>query len=672
VPAWLADWSLELPALPAWLTRLPLVSVGIAVVWLLSLLTIELGFSGARREAEGRLLTAARFAIEHPEVDVDPRLLPVTHAVLPGFESNEMFAFLRSGRGTDHSSQARFDALSGAAFAALDAHPYRVVGVVPVRLGWHAPLLHVWVHSGWAHGLVTLLVFLLVAPALEALWGRAVLAAGLALMALAGAASFAVVFPESDQAYLGGSALVAGCLAALAVRFQREPVELLGWLPPLATSPVSVPALGLLGLWAAYEAVLYWAVPGAFPGLDSAVGWVAHAGGAVAGALVALAVQRLGLEPVRRQAPVKTSSGPKPAAVFSFHEVLAARQRGEHDRAFALLEAEVRRSARNRDAVTTWFQMCVERNEVQRAVPAVSQLVREELRRGAGEIAVTQWLELISHEPRARLDPDTLLRLAPVVRQQQGDEQALVALQHALDAGKALSPGLAARLAAQAAELDANLAATAARRALAGDGLDPAARAECEAIAARAAKPDDDDEMPVVAAKTAAPSVFYQEADRSAFGAIGEWSALDSFPDGALTEARPVRLAAQGVVVEADGRGEWPLAFDRVRAVAVAGVRGLTQRPVVLVDLMVDGGGTERPLTLVRLRSDRFDPRKLMPEVSQPLAALLGFARRIAEGARAPLLPAADGSAARGDLPVFESLDAYHDQVLRPAARSFG
>jgi hypothetical protein len=359
--------------------------------------------------------------------------------------------------------------------------------------------------------------------------------------------------------------------------------------------------------------------------------------------------------------------------VFSFQEVLAARQRGEHDRAFALLEAEVRRSARNRDAVTTWFQMCVERNDVQRAVPAVSQLVREELRRGAGEIAVTQWLELISHEPRARLDPETLLRLAPVVRQQQGDEQALVALQHALDAGKGLTPGLAARLAVQAAELDANLAATAARRALAGDGLDPAARAECEAIAARSAKPEDDDEMPVVAAKTPAPSVFYQEADRSAFGAIGEaWSALDSFPDGALSEARPVRLAAQGLVVEADGRGEWPLAFDRVRAVAVAGVRGLTQRPVVLVDLMVDGGGTERPLTLVRLRSDRFDPRKLMPDASQPLAALLGFARRIAEGARAPLLPSTDGAATPGGVPVFESLDAYHEQVLRPAARSFG
>jgi hypothetical protein len=225
----------------------------------------------------------------------------------------------------------------------------------------------------------------------------------------------------------------------------------------------------------------------------------------------------------------------------------------------------------------------------------------------------------------------------------------------------------------QAAELDANLAATAARRALAGDGLDPAARAECGAIAARSAKPDDDDEMPVVAAKTPAPSVFYQEADRSAFGAIGEaWSALDSFPDGALSEARPVRLAAQGLVVEADGRGEWPLAFDRVRAVAVAGVRGLTQRPVVLVDLMVDGGGTERPLTLVRLRSDRFDPRKLMPDASQPLAALLGFARRIAEGARAPLLPNTDGAATPGGVPVFESLDAYHEQVLRPAARNFG
>jgi membrane associated rhomboid family serine protease len=669
-PAWLADWSLELPAPPAWVLRLPLVSVGIAVVWLVSLLVIELGFSGARREADAHLLAAARFAIEHPEVEVDPRLLPVTHAVLPGFESNEMFAFLRTGRGTDHSSQARSDSLAEAAFAALDAHPYRVLGVVPAQFGWHAPLTHAWVHSGWAHGLATLLVFLLVAPALEVLWGRAALAGGLALMALASAASFALVFPDSDRAYLGGSALVTGCVAALAVRLRRERVDLLGWLPPLADSPLAVPAPGLLGVWAVYAAWLYWAVPGAFPGLESAVGWVAHAGGAATGGLMALAVQRLGWEPVGRQ-PARAAVRSRPAAVFSFQEVLDARKRGEHDRAFALLEAEVRRSARNRDAVTTWFQMCVERNEVQRAVPAVSQLVREELRRGADDIAVTQWLELISHEPRARLDPETLLRLAPVVRRHQGDEQALVALQHALDAGKALTPGLAARLAAQAAELDANLAATAARRALAGAGLDPAARAECEAIAARAAKPDDE-LAPAVSVNAPAPSVFYQEADRSAFGAVGEWSALDSFPDGALCEARPLRLAAQGLVVEADGRGEWPLSFERVRAVVVAGVRGLTPRPVVLVDLLVDGGGTERPLTLVRLRSDRFDPRRLMPEAPQPLAALLGFARRIAEGARAPLLPASDGAAAAGGVPVYDGLDGYHEQVLRPAARSFG
>jgi membrane associated rhomboid family serine protease len=668
LPAWLADWSVELPAPPAWLAGLPLVSVGIAAVWLLSLLAIELGFSGARREAEGRLLAAARFAIEHPEVEIDPRLLPVAHAVLPGFESNEMFAFLRAGRGTDRSSQQRFDGLARDAFAALDAHPYRVLGVVPARLDWHSAITHPWVHSGWAHGVATLLVFLVAAPALEALWGRAVFGAALALMALAGAVLHVALFPDSDRAYLGGSALAAGCLAALALRFQREPVELLGWLPPLAASPVAMPALGLVGVWVGYEASLYWAVPGTFPGLDSAVGWVAHAGGATAGGLVALAAQRLGWERERR--PARPAARPRPAEAFSFQEVLRARRRGEHDRAFALLEAEVRRSARNRDAVTTWFQMCVERGEVQRAVPALSQLVREELRRGAEEIAVTQWLELISHEPRARLDPETLLRLAPAVQRQQGNEQALVALQHVLDAGKGLTPGLAARLAALAAELDVNVAATAARRALAGGGLDPAARAECEAIAARSPKEEDGVAPPV--GKQPAPSVFYEESDRSAFGDVGEWSALDSFPDGALCEARPLRLAAQGVVVEADGRGEWPLSFDRVRAVAVAGVRGLTQRPVVLVDLLVDGGGTERPLSLVRLRSDRFDPRRLVPEATQPLAALLGFARRIAEGARAPLLPASEGSAATGGVAVFDGLDAYHEQVLRPAARSFG
>ena len=46
-----------------------------------------------------------------------------------------------------------------------------------------------------------------------------------------------------------------------------------------------------------------------------------------------------------------------------------------------------------------------------------------------------------------------------------------------------------------------------------------------------------------------APSVFFEESDRSAFGEVGDISALldESFPDGAIIEATPTGAGAQGL-----------------------------------------------------------------------------------------------------------------------------
>jgi hypothetical protein len=88
----------------------------------------------------------------------------------------------------------------------------------------------------------------------------------------------------------------------------------------------------------------------------------------------------------------------------------------------------------------------------------------------------------------------------------------------------------------------------------------------------------------------------------------------------------------------------------------------------VLIDLLVDGAGTEGPLRVIRLRSDRFDPRRLAPGVDGALDALRWMVQEIVSRSDARPLPDPDGAAAR-PVHVFESLDQYHEQVLREAAR---
>ena len=121
-------------------------------------------------------------------------------------------------------------------------------------------------------------------------------------------------------------------------------------------------------------------------------------------------------------------------------------------------------------------------------------------------------------------------------------------------------------------------------------------------------------------------------------------------------------------MIYVSGKGPSRLAYGRITAVSLAAVRGLGPKPVVLLDLLLSGPqpGPE-PLTLVRLRSDQYDPRKLVASSASPLEALLGLVEELLKRTRGVPLP--DEAAGRGrPLRMFDSLDAYSAEVLRAAA----
>jgi membrane associated rhomboid family serine protease len=661
--------------LPTWLRGLPVLSVGLAALWLLVGLAVEVGYSARAERGALEMRGAVQYALDHPAVKVPPRLLPPIRALMPGFESNEMFAFLRKTPASGPNPQEEFDVMVARAFASVDAHPHRSLGVVPAHLVPRTFASYWLLHSGTPHLLATLALWLLLAPVLERLWGRPVFGGLLLATTLLAAGVYTLVHPRSDCALVGGSALLAFSAAAIAVRFRSEDLDLLGWLPGPARLELSAPAWGVVLIWVAYEAGLHWLVRGAQPpGLDNAVGYSAHAAAALLGGLAPRAMERLGWEQRFGAPPVATRAGA--AERFDFQKILTLRARGESERAFDLLENELRRSARNRDAVTTFWQMCIERGEPERAASAMRQLVGEELRRGADEVAVAQWRELAEHLPALRLPPPLLFRLAPVVRRVDGDESAVIVIQQLLDADDAVleSAGLA-RAARLAEDLAPALAVQAARRALATGRLADGPRVELEQLLERRAPALEDggDPLPEKPEPGPAPppNVFYEQSDRSAFGEIDDLGSLDqSFPDGALFDAVPRRIEADGIHLEVAGAGEMGLAFPRLRGVSVAGVHGLGPKPVVLIDLLVDGAGSEQPLRVLRLRSDRFSPRRLFPEAGGSLDALRRLVQLVLSRCDARPLPDAEGAAAR-PVRVYDSVDEYHAAVIRPAAQEW-
>lgn len=144
--------------------------------------------------------------------------------------------------------------------------------------------------------------------------------------------------------------------------------------------------------------------------------------------------------------------------------------------------------------------------------------------------------------------------------------------------------------------------------------------------------------------------------------------ALPRFASLKVTEATPLALTDGALQIALDGGRKGRLALAKVDGVALAAVRGLAAKPVLLLDLLVgyravDGG----ELRCVRMRSDRFDPRRLISGEPDALAALRAFVAQLVETSGAAALAAADPARAN-DLTPFTDLTTYEREVLEVGA----
>jgi len=131
-----------------------------------------------------------------------------------------------------------------------------------------------------------------------------------------------------------------------------------------------------------------------------------------------------------------------------------------------------------------------------------------------------------------------------------------------------------------------------------------------------------------------------------------------------VLDALPVSTSDEWIEIDASPRGKSKIPFSRIRAIAMAAVDGLGNRPVLIVDIVLSASDSlDEPMKLIRFRSDRFDPLGFEPGAANPLAALTGWVKRLQGESNATCLPSRnimDGEFAR-----FETLEAYEREVLR-------
>ena len=111
------------------------------------------------------------------------------------------------------------------------------------------------------------------------------------------------------------------------------------------------------------------------------------------------------------------------------------------------------------------------------------------------------------------------------------------------------------------------------------------------------------------------------------------------------------------------GRGKSKLPLTRIEAITVAGISGLADRPIILVDFALNwSGDSSEPLKVIRFRSDRFDPRTFEPGEVNPRDALIAWVRQLQARSEAICLPSR--SILNGEFVRYDSVGDYESQVL--------
>jgi hypothetical protein len=355
-----------------------------------------------------------------------------------------------------------------------------------------------------------------------------------------------------------------------------------------------------------------------------------------------------------------------------------------------------------------------EEGRLESARSVVAQRLAEALEWRRREPAMALWCALLATGTAPRSGTDELLQLASWLRGAGHAAEATDALYAALASADA---GAAAKIARAARRSDPVICYRAAERALEDGTLGGSDRKALEGLLSEAERevatrgiilvPGVAGALP--AGSAAAPVVEPAAARVLALGeaielpaeptpapaalpdpeASGEAAFLDAFhtalhegaggeakPEGPplrrlrVREATPRALEEDTLVLEVAGRGAIRLRLTRIHAVALAAVRGISERagdkPVLLVDLCLSAEA-EPELQVLRLRSDRFDPRRLAAVASSsPLEALRAFVAALAAAAHAPLLPAAD-VAGEAPLHIYRDLATYQREVLGAA-----
>jgi membrane associated rhomboid family serine protease len=267
--------------------------------------------------------------------------------------------------------QQEMDSL-GQSYAELDSasllNKYAFVPAHPTAVSL---LTANFLHGGWLHLIGNMWFLWLAGAILEDTWGRLIYPAFYLLAGLLAFQVHAMVNVGSFTPTLGASGAIAGLMGAFLVRFPTTKIEM-GYLLLFRFYRFKMAAYWLLPVWLLME-VFY----GSVFRTSSGVAHWAHVGGFVFGALIAVAVQKTGLEQMAEK-------GIQEKISWVSHPLLAEAseqiEKGELDQAAATLRKMLQEKSDSIDAYRMLQRIYWQKNDSSAQRDALAKLLALEIK----------------------------------------------------------------------------------------------------------------------------------------------------------------------------------------------------------------------------------------------------------------------------------------------------
>jgi len=629
--------------------RLPWVTFVVMGLCLIIFLFTHPGDRSRMERAYENLGEAFEYFGEHPYLEIDPRLRDALNQEFGSDGATSLIEMMRqSGPKPPNNEdllrreQETLDGLVKAFSAAVENSPLRILGVVPADIHLQTFITYQFAHVGWGHLLGNLFILFLAGPFIEDVWGRPLYATFYLSAGIVAALMFAARYPTLDAPLVGASGAIAGVMGAFLVRYWNTKIKFFYWLFFFMVGTFEAPAWLMLPLWFLKELTFAQAMDTVASGeAGGGVAFWAHVWGFVFGVVVACAIAYFRIEErfIHRIIESKVTLLENTA----IEKAAALAEGGDRDGAKAALKRELATHSENVDAAISLWNLCFQDGDVTASMPHMLSAIRHAARSGDNQFVTTHWLEVLDSGYAVDVDPALGSRIAEMLRNETRIDPAVATLDLAARRADESTPtGVLLRLVRLAVDLGSDQASALASVALSQPEIPPEAREELEEIAALA--------RPV--------------ADTGSTSSATQDTAEDEPVVYSVIAKRvvPRRLDGQTLEVEFDGKRH-SVDLATVQVIAVCGVARAAQKPVVLVDLLLDSPWGDRPkLRAIRMTSDNFDPRQMVGG-DDGMTAFQIWLERLFDVSGAVPLP--DPDAARGKpFRSFSTIDAYEKEVL--------